>query len=107
MDNLKKIFQLVAREQKPCFVASEDGQSLLVIIPFEEYQKLRPSEDRRYEELAVRVNELTRQTEELNHQIIQAQIEEFEEELDTEARGEDRETKDLEAVYIEPLETSQ
>lgn len=105
MGNLEKIFQLVRERQKPCFVVSEKGDAVLVVMPLEEYEKLQP--DAKYEQLAERVNELTRQTEELNREIIQAQMEEFEEqEEDAEQRKEDGKGEGLEAVYIEPIESN-
>lgn len=104
MDNLRKIFRLVAQERKPCFIAPEDGETVLVVLPLEEYQKLHS--ESKYETLVARVNELSRQTEQLNQEIIQAQMEEFDDpEVDSLALDDKSSHTLTEAVYIEPIGT--
>jgi len=101
MDSLKNFLNLIRDEQGKIFVVDESGEARFVILNIEDYQNLK---DRpRVEELSERVNTLSRQAEDLNRAILEAQMEDWSalEESEVEVAPED---SAQESLYIEPLD---
>ena len=116
MLGFEKLIEFAKKDGGKLLVLDEKGEPQFVIMSIAEYSKLTAdsTSDSRYERLSARVDELSEQTEELNRQILKAQMEDLEEgeeeeeeeEVKTEA-GQDfyESMKNVpESFYIEPLE---
>jgi len=110
MDSLKKILDLMQNERGRVFITDLNGNPAYVIMPLAEYESFQKKKrgQGQIEELLARVSDLTDQTEELNRQITEAQVEEFEEgtfDEDNLERPSQTITLD-ETLYIEPIESN-
>lgn len=111
MDSLKKILDLMQNERGKIFITDENGDPVYVIMPLSEYERFQHKRQGQgqIEELLRRVVDLTDQTEELNRQITEAQMEEEEDDVwdvqDVESEALEAFSLD-ETFYIEPIETN-